>query len=536
MRPVDPALLRTLPESRAPLAALGAVGAAVGVTTIASAFALTAVVVAVARGEDVVPAAAWLAGLFAVRGALAAGTELTAAWAGTRVSRAVRTRLLRRWLTVGADSRPDPAQALTLATQGAASVEPYVARFLPALVAAAVVPVLAVLALAVVDPVSALVVVATLPLLPLFAALIGRSTEDATRRRWRALAALSGHFLDVVRGLPTLVAHGRGERQVATITRVSEEHRRATMRTLKVAFLSSAALELLATISVALVAVTCGLRLAAGSMPLGTAMLAILLAPEAYWPVRRVGAEYHNAADGAESLRAVIADLASSPGLPAADEPTGDLDGGEPIHPGVALDAVGYTYPGSTTPVLDGLTFAAGPGLTVVSGVSGAGKSTLLEVLAGVRAPSSGRVRAPSAHLVTQRPFLPTGTLRSVLALGNTAPPDVVWQALRRVGLDGVVAGLPHGLDTTVGDDGFGLSAGQRARVALARATLAPERLVLLDEPTAHLDPDAAELAHAVIRDLARDRVVVAVTHRPELLRLADRHLHLGARAAEVTA
>ncbi len=532
MRPFDPALLRAVPESRGPLALLGAAGTAAGVSTIAGAFALTAVVVAAARGGDPVPAVAWLAGVFVVRGALAAATEHAAARAGTTVTRAVRSRLLRRWLTADADARPEPATAVTLATQGAASVEPYVARFLPALVTAAVVPVLAVATLAVVDWASALVVVATLPLLPLFAALIGRTTEAATRRRWRAMADLAGHFLDVVRGLPTLVAFGRAERQVATISRVSDDHRRATLRTLRIAFLSSAALELLATISVALVAVTCGLRLASGSLDLSTAMLAILLAPEAYWPVRRVGMEFHTAADGAQALADVLAAEASGDAPDAGAADGEDASTAQRPEPGAdaELAGVGYTYPGAARAVLTDVSLVAGPGLTVVTGPSGAGKSTLLELLAGLRRPSPGTVTAPPAHLVTQRPFLPTGPLRAVLTLGNDASAERVWDALRRVGLDGLVAGLPRGLDTVVGDDGFGLSAGQRARIALARAVLAGERLLLLDEPTAHLDPGSAEIAHEVVRDLAGSRAVVVVTHRPELVQEADQHVHLAGR------
>ena len=519
MRPVDPALVRELPEARVPVAALGAVGVLQGVATVASVFALAAVVVAVAEGGHVVPAALALLALMAARALLAAGAEPLAAWAGHRVSRALRARLLIRLLDAPAEERPDPPTAVTLAVQGTASVEPYVARFLPALVHASVVPMLAVGALVVVDPASALIVVVTLPLLPLFAALIGRTTQEATQRRWRALSALSGHFLDVVRGLPTLVGYGRGWRQVRTIDRVSDQHRHATLGTLRLAFLSSAALELLATISVALVAVTCGLRLASGSMELGTALLAILLAPEAYWPVRRVGQEFHNAADGAEA----VADLVARE-REANESTSAPFD----AEPGVVeLRRVSYRYPGASTSVLEDLDVTVTTGLTVVTGASGAGKSTLLELLAGLRTPTSGEVRTLPAHLVSQQPFLPTGSIGDAVRLGNDAPAPVVWAALRDVGLDGLVAGLPHGIDSTIGDDGIGLSAGQRARLTLARATLARESLILLDEPTAHLDRDNAELAHEIIRSLATSRILVVVTHRPELVEIADRHVHL---------
>lgn len=525
MRPFDPQLLRAAPAARRPVVALGVVGVLQGVATIATAFALTAVVVAVVEGMPVGRPGAWLAGLFVVRAALSWTSERVSAWAGARVSAALREQLLGAWLRADADRRPDPSHAVSLAAQGAGSVEPYVARYLPALVTAAVVPPLAIATLAVVDWPSALIVALTVPLLPVFAALIGASTRDATQRRWRALSALSGHFLDVMRGLPTLVSYGRAGRQVETISSVSQRHRRTTMETLRLAFLSSAALELLATISVAMVAVTVGIRLSHGSVALGTGLVAILLAPEAYWPIRRVGAEFHAAADGAEALADIQGHLASSPGgHGAASSPGGDSSARAAT---VVASGLSYTYPGTTTAVLDDVSLTAGPGLTVLTGPSGTGKTTLLEVLAGLRTPQGGTLSAPTAHLVSQRPFLAAATVRANLSLGTDAGQDALWEALRDVGLDGVVAAMPHGLETRVGDDGFGLSAGQRARLVLARAMLSDATVVLLDEPTAHLDPESAEVAHEAIRTLATRRCVIAVSHRPELVAAADAHVHL---------
>ena len=546
MRPFDPRVFQALPEARPVMAGLGVVGVAQGLLAVAQALAVSRLVVAVVRSgtaqaPDLHVAMLLVVLVFALRAALAAFAETYAARAGIRVSGLVRERLLARWLAAPAESRPDPAIASTLATQGCTSIEPYVARFLPALVGAVVLPVVAIATIAVLDWVSALIVVLTVPLLPIFAALFGRATADSTERRWRALTALSGHFLDVVRGLPTLVTYGRAQRQSESIRSVSQAHRAATVRTLRIAFLSSAALELLATISVAIVAVTVGLRLTNGDMDLVPGLTCILLAPEAFWPIRRVGAEYHAAADGVAALGAALDELAA-PAAPAAGAHriygVGDV---EAIHGigrggrGGRVEGLSYRYPGTEALVLDRVDLAVpAAGLVAVTGPSGAGKSTLLELLAGLRTPTAGLVAVPSAHLVGQRPLLVAGSLRDNLTLGVPTDPgdESLWAVLDEVGLAADVRALPEGLQTPLGDDGFGLSAGQRARLALARALLSDAPLVLLDEPTAHLDPESARLAHAAIAGLADDRAVVAVTHRPELVELADAHVVVGRSAA----
>ncbi len=574
MKPFDPRVLRVVPATRRPVAMLGAIGVAQGVATIATAFALATLVVAVVRAEPLLVAALWTGVLFAVRAGLGALSEGIAARSGVLVATELREQLIESWSTRAGDGSASrdrshfeaPTQSvgtasshlstpLTLATQGTSTVEPYIAKYLPALISAAVVPALAIACLVVVDWRSAVVVVLTAPLLPVFAALIGATTQEDTERRWGSLRDLSGHFLDVMRGLPTLVNYGRAERQVRVIGEVSHRHRRATMRTLRLAFLSAAALELLATISVAIVAVVVGLRLTTGSMDLLVGLTAILLAPEAYWPIRRVGTEFHSAADGVAALDEILAELEASPRphLPQEMSPSsphllremraqGDTTEGR-FAPGphdlremrredrVTVSGVSYAYPGTDRLVLTGVDLAADHGLTVITGASGCGKTTLLEVIAGIRRPGSGEVSAPETHLVTQRPFLGAGTLRANLTIGGPRDSAEVWQALREVGLDGVVAALPEGLDSPVGDDGFGLSAGQRARLVLARALLSPSPVVLLDEPTAHVDPESASMIGDVIARLARTRTVVAVSHQPDLVARADQQIALGEEA-----
>ncbi len=527
MKPVDPRLLRELPTARRPLLLLAIMGVVAGVATVATAVALAVLVDDVVSGTGLRTGLLALAVLTLVRAAAAYDVERRAAAVGHLVSSTLRRRLLHRHLAAppgsGDASGNTDAEGVmsTLGTQGCTSVETYVTRFLPALLQAGTVPVVAIVTLVMIDWRSAAIVLLTVPLLPVFAALIGRSTEEATRRRWNAMGDLSGHFLDVVRGLPTLVSYGRARRQAASIAEVSERHRVETMATLRLAFLSSTALELLATLSVALVAVTVGIRLAAGDLGLRAALIAIVLAPEAYWPIRRVGAEFHAAADGAQALGSIL-DVVAVP-APAPTTAT-------PIDPSeVVLQDVTLAYAGEP-PVLEHLSMRAGSGLTVITGPSGSGKTTLLELIADLRRPQSGSVAAPQAHLISQRPVLISGSVRDNLLLGNDATDAELWAALRDVGLDGVVAALPAGVDEPVGDDGFGFSAGQRARLGLARAVLSTARVLLADEPTAHLDEANVQVVHALLTRLARERVVITVTHRPELVTLADQHLAMPVR------
>ncbi|HWC24554.1 MAG TPA: thiol reductant ABC exporter subunit CydC [Flexivirga sp.] len=507
MRPFDARLLRAEPRVRRPLAALGAIGVVQGALAIAQAVVVAALVVAVVRERSPVVPATLVLTVFGLRAIAGGAAERVAAWAGSYVGNLLRRRAVDGWLGSTIDTRPSETIMLTRATKGAEAIEPYVARYLPALISAAVVPVFALVALACTDWISALIVVLTLPLLPLFAALIGMHTRDETAARWRETDRLTGHFLDVMRGLPTLVNYQRAEHQVGLVRAVGQRWRVATVRTLRTAFLSSAALELLATISVAIVAVAVGLRLVSGGMSLEVGLVAILLAPEAYWPIRRVGQEFHAAADGAQAIDELLA---------------GDAERRTPAS-GATLRArdLGYRHRGAQQFTVRGLDLDCRPGLTALTGPSGCGKTTVLDLLAGLRTPTVGSVDRPrGVHYVTQRPFLVPGNLAENLAMAGELPPGTDW-------LPDPLRSLPDGLDTVVGDDGFGLSAGQRALLALTRAKLSGASVVLLDEPTAHLDPAMRRQAEAMIRDLARTRAVVVATHSESLMSLADKVIRL---------
>ncbi|MCY4726304.1 thiol reductant ABC exporter subunit CydD [Nocardioides sp. STR2] len=541
MRPLDPAVWPHLRPARGALALVVTGGVVGGLATVAQAFALGALVVAAVTPPDGGWAGpAWaFAGLVLLRTAAAHVGQRAAARAAGQVSGALRQRLLE------AARRSDdvsPARLVVLATRGVAGVEPYVTRYVPALVPAAVLPLVALAAITWLDPLSGLVVALTLPLVPVFAVLVGLTTRDRARTQWRALEALSGHFLDVVRGLPTLVAHRRAEAQVDTIRSVTHRYRRATVETLKVAFASSSVLELVATLSVALVAVTVGLRLASGSIGFEVALTVLLLAPEAYWPLRRVGAEFHAAAEGtaaladADDLLARAGSVEHGTALPTASGLT--LRGLEIGHaPCAAL----------TRPVDLEL---PDRGLVAVAGPSGCGKSTLLATLRGELPPVGGDVLLGGTPLgdldpawwrslvgwAPQRPWLLADTVAANVRLGRpSAGDDEVWEALRSVGLDDVVRALPHGADTPLREDGAGLSAGQRARVALARVVLAGRPVVLLDEPSAHLDEETEQVLLDTLALLARRSLVVVVAHRPAVLAAADRVVEL-VPAARATA
>ena len=524
MKPLDPALRPHLAPARGPLVAATLAGVVGGVLLIAQAFAVASLIVRTARGESITAAAIATAAVFVARGVLGLVVDLATTRAAGAVSTALRGKVLRASL----GDRRRTGELAVLLTRGLGATEPWFTRYLPALVVAGVVPLLTVGAIAWLDPWSGLIVALTVPLVPVFAALVGMTTRDRAQRQWRLLQSLSGHFLDVVRGLPTLVAHRRAAAQVDTIRAVTHRHRVASMDTLKLAFASSVVLELLATLSVALVAVCVGLRLAHGSLDFHTALVVLLLAPEAYWPMRRVGAEFHAAAEGAAAFSAVDLALEHSPVRRVA---------GTDDDSGVVLDGVTLDWGGA--PVVADLTTRFGIGLTAIVGPSGCGKSTLLAALAGELAPTSGTLRIAghgdpadwrsAVAWVPQRPWLSADTIADNLRHADPAATDArLWRALERVDLAHVVLTLPAGLETLLGEDGGGLSAGERARLSLARVLVSDRPVVLLDEPTAHLDASTEAVLARV------DRRAGAVAHGDRrraptaLVDLADRVLTLG--------
>ncbi|WP_077798130.1 thiol reductant ABC exporter subunit CydD [Streptomyces sp. JHA26] len=541
MKPIDPRLLRYARATRLFLAAVIVLGAAGAGLVVAQAMLIAETVVgAFQHGMTAAELRTPLLLLVAVacgRALVGWLTELAAHRASAAVKSELRGRLLERATALGPGwlSGQRTGSLVTLATRGVDALDDYFSRYLPQLGLAVVVPVAVLARIVTEDWVSAAVIVATLPLIPVFMMLIGWATQARMDRQWRLLSRLSGHFLDVVAGLPTLKVFGRAKAQAESIKRITGEYRQATMRTLRIAFLSSFALELLATLSVALVAVTIGMRLVHGEMDLYDGLVVLVLAPEAYLPLRQVGAQYHAAAEGLAAAEEIFSVLET----PAPASGNGPV----PADGALSFEGVTVRYPGRTADAVSGVDLVVEPGETVaLVGPSGAGKSTLLHALLGFVRPREGRIRIGGSDLtgldpaqwharvawVPQRPHLFAGTVAENVRLARPEADDAaVRRALRDAGALEFVDALPEGTGTVLGEDGSGLSAGQRQRLALARAFLADRPVLLLDEPTAALDGATEAEVVTAVRRLAAGRTVLLVAHRPALLEVADRVVRL---------
>jgi ATP-binding cassette subfamily C protein CydD len=477
--------------------------------------------------------------IFALRFALMRASENVAFEAAAQVRRDLRGRLYEHlqalgplWLT-----RQSSGDIANTIVTGIDALEAYYARYLPNMSLTALVPLSILVFVLPQDWVSGLVLLLTAPLIPIFMILIGKGTETLNQQQWQLLSRMSARFLDSLQGLTTLKLFGVSRHEAEVVAALTEEYRIGTMKVLRVAFLSSVALEFMSTISIAMVAVFIGFRLFYGEMQFFNGFFVLLLAPEFYLPLRNMGTFYHARMEAIGAAQNLLK-LLDTPIPPHAQATGGTqkLDAGQEVR--IRFDAVTVRHAADLPPALDAVSFAALPrGLTALVGASGAGKSTALHALMALVQPEAGRILVNETPLtaldatdwlrhvawVPQRPHVFEGTVRDNIALGQSDPPqDEVERAARAAQAHDFIAALPQGYDTPLGERGLGLSGGQVQRLALARALLKPAKLVLLDEATAQLDAQTQAQVGEAILALAKERCVILAAHRLSTVLQAD--------------
>ncbi|MGE0105716.1 MAG: thiol reductant ABC exporter subunit CydD [Thiomonas sp.] len=477
--------------------------------------------------------------IFALRFALMRASENVAFEAAAQVRRDLRGRLYEHlqalgplWLT-----RQSSGDIANTIVTGIDALEAYYARYLPNMSLTALVPLSILVFVLPQDWVSGLVLLLTAPLIPIFMILIGKGTETLNQQQWQLLSRMSARFLDSLQGLTTLKLFGVSRHEAEVVAALTEEYRIGTMKVLRVAFLSSVALEFMSTISIAMVAVFIGFRLFYGEMQFFNGFFVLLLAPEFYLPLRNMGTFYHARMEAIGAAQNLLK-LLDTPIPPHAQATGGTqkLDAGQEVR--IRFDAVTVRHAADLPPALDAVSFAALPrGLTALVGASGAGKSTALHALMALVQPEAGRILVNETPLtaldatdwlrhvawVPQRPHVFEGTVRDNIALGQSVPPqEAVERAARAAQAHDFIAALPQGYDTPLGERGLGLSGGQVQRLALARALLKPAKLVLLDEATAQLDAQTQAQVGEAILALAKERCVILAAHRLSTVLQAD--------------
>jgi ATP-binding cassette, subfamily C, bacterial CydCD len=543
MKPIDPRLFRYARSTRRFFVISVLVGTFTALFVILQAWFLSAILVdVIGNGDSLVGVSYAIVALiltFLARALLTWISDTVAARSAGAAKSELRQAAMSALIDQG-NAGMSSGEIAALATRGIDALDNYFSRYLPQLVLAVIVPISIVIVILTQDLISALIVVVTVPLIPIFMILIGTFTQQKVDRQWKTLTKLSGHFLDLISGLPTLKIFGRAQAQVRIIEKVGAEYRSSTMGVLRISFLSSLALELLATLSVALVAVSVGLRLAEGQILFSVGLFILILAPEVYLPLRLIGQHFHAAAEGlgaADKLFTLIESdqLNASRGISAPRGAEIRIRNLEIVHAGSDNLALGQT------------TFTAEVGtVTAIVGTSGSGKTTLLRAVLGLLPIHSGTIAIGETSLgevsltswhkrigwLPQEPHFfsrdleVAPTIRSVVDLSGQASDAKIWEVLNSAHISAEIR--PIGLDYQL-QSGSGLSGGQLQRIALARALMGDPDILILDEPTAAVDSASELLVAATLSDFAQEGgTVILVAHRPVLLNIADQIVRVG--------
>jgi thiol reductant ABC exporter CydD subunit len=478
-----------------------------------------------------------------LRGLVHVGTEFTSAQMAVHIKAKLRLQLFDKLRELGPTyvRGERSGELLTTIVEGVEQLEIFVAKYVPQLALSIFLPLAVFLLVARVDWITAIVLAFTFPLLILFMILIGVTTRQRTEKQYKLLGLLGGHFLDVMRGLSTLQLFNRSRAQLAIIASISEKHRKATMSTLYLAFLSAFVMELFATLSTAVIAVFLGLRLINGQIDFDHAYLVLLLAPEFYLPIRALGTQFHAGANGTAAAKRIFEILDEVPQGYSSAKGGRRLTGDAGYT--VEFDAVTFAYPGSDSAVFTDLSFVIRPGEKVaLVGPTGAGKSTILDLVLGYLKPTAGTIRVNGVDLaeldmnewrmqcgwMAQKPHLFQGTIADNIRLAepHAGMVEVEWAA-ERAHADAFIRELPRGYDTQMNETAA-LSGGQLSRIALARALFKQAPLFFMDEPTAQLDADSEKAILDALRDQMEGRTVLYVAHRPAMIAFADRTLTIG--------